>query len=110
MTREMFPITEVPQVRTFTLSELKFARNLGEAYEVTMRRSGLQRKQLSELTGIAPETLSMMASGKRNCPIDKTRKFFEACGNTYALQWQLDNWFGLDIERERQQDLFIKSA
>ena len=58
---DFFPIYEVPKTRIFTIQELDvLANNLGEAYEQTIKQSGLARKQIASLTGIHAETLSMM--------------------------------------------------
>ena len=98
---DFFPIYEVPKTRIFTIQELDvLANNLGEAYEQTIKQSGLARKQIASLTGIHAETLSMMCSGARNCPASKQQAFYEACQNVFALQWQLWNWFGIDISRQ----------
>lgn len=89
MTHEMFPIYEVPKMRWYSDKELSLCHSLGDAYEMTMRLSKLNRKQIALQSGIATETLSMMCGGTRNPPADKMMRFFEVCQNAFALQWQM---------------------
>jgi hypothetical protein len=86
--KDFFPVYAIPDVRTFTEDELRACRSLGDAYDTTMRLSGLARKQIAAQSNIPIEVLSMMSSGKRNVPAEKMLRFYEVCQNLYALQWQ----------------------
>ena len=86
--RDLFPIFEVSKTRTFTEAELSVCHSLGDAYRKTIDYSGMNRKKIVAISGIAYETLSMMCTGIRNVPALKQLKFYDTCQNIYAIQWQ----------------------
>jgi len=88
-TTDLFPIHEVPKMRWASDTELALCYSIGDAYDHTMRLSGLCRKQIATQTGIAIETLSAICSGRRNLPALKRARFFEVCQNAFVLQWEL---------------------
>jgi len=108
-TSDCFPIHEVPKVRTYTEQEVGACKSLGDAYDATMRLSGLARKQIASQSGIAIETLSAMCSGARNIPAAKMLRFYEVCQNLYALQWlalQFGKTFSTPLTVEEKAALY----
>lgn len=96
--RKFFLPSEMPKLRTFAPDELAHCRSLHEAYWFTIKFSNRPRKAIEADTGISAAHMSRILEGSRYMPTHRRRLFFEACGNIYALQWELYQ-IGFWVER-----------
>lgn len=91
-------IGEIPKPKLFTEAELRVCKRINDALYETIRRSTRSRKAIELDCGISSSHMSRILEGSRTMPDKKRGKFFEACGNFFALQWEAYH-YGLRVER-----------
>lgn len=97
----------MPPLRTFAPAELRACKSLRDAYRMTVQFSNRPRKAIEEESGLSTSHLSRILEGSRTLPARCHQSFYEACGNVYALQWQLFN-LGFDVVRRDPHSLTVE--
>lgn len=104
---DLFPVYEINVMREFTIQELSACKSMADAYAMTIKLSGLTRRELIKRSGICSQTISMMLSGERGLPDDKRERFYRSCSNLFANQWMQ---FKVRQRKEPTLDMFEESA